>query len=99
MTRSAGTLKTCSQGHRYRKSSDCPTCPICEAERAPRDGFLSEISAPARRALENERIDTLAKLAGYTEREILRLHGMGPGTIPKLRSALQEAGLAFKPKG
>lgn len=33
MTRSARTLKTCSQGHRYRKSSDCPTCPICEAER------------------------------------------------------------------
>lgn len=98
MTRSAGTLKTCSKGHQYRKSSDCPTCPICEAERAPRDGFLSEIAAPARRALEHEGIDTLSKLADYTEREILQLHGMGPSTIPKLRNALRDAGLAFKAK-
>lgn len=95
MARSAGTLKTCGKGHRYRKSSDCPTCPICEAARAPRDGFLSEIAAPARRALEHQGIDTLSKLADYTEREILRLHGMGPSTIPKLRSALRDAGLAF----
>lgn len=98
MARSAGTLKTCSQGHRYRKSSDCPTCPVCEAERAPKEGFLSQIAAPARRALEHEGIDTLSKLADYTEREILRLHGMGPSTIPKLRSALQDAGLTFKAK-
>lgn len=98
MTQSAGTLKTCSKGHRYRKSSDCPTCPVCEAERAPKEGFLSQIAAPARRALEHEGIDTLSKLADYTEREILRLHGMGPSTIPKLRGALRDAGLAFKAK-
>lgn len=95
MARSAGTLKTCSQGHRYRKSSDCPTCPVCEAERAPKEGFLSQIAAPARRALEHEGIDTLSKLADC---EILRLHGMGPSTIPKLRSSLQDAGLTFKAK-
>lgn len=89
-------LKTCPNGHRFHKTSDCPTCPTCEAERAPESGFLSEISAPARRALEGEGIDTLAELSKYTERDILQLHGMGPSTIPKLRAALEAAGLTFE---
>ncbi len=35
------TLRTCEQGHEYYKSSDCPTCPVCEKERKPKEGFLS----------------------------------------------------------
>ncbi|MDY7042618.1 MAG: RNA polymerase alpha subunit C-terminal domain-containing protein [Bacillota bacterium] len=95
-TRSKETLRTCSNGHTYYKSSDCASCPICEAERAPRTGFLSRLVAPARRALENEHITTLETLSDYTEREILKLHGIGPSSIPILKRALEEAGLYFK---
>jgi predicted RecB family nuclease len=91
-----GTLRICKQGHRYHKSSDCPTCPHCEAERKPETGFLSQLSAPARRALENNGIKTVKQLAAHTEPEILGLHGMGPASLPKLRAALAEAGLKFK---
>ncbi|WP_459641126.1 helix-hairpin-helix domain-containing protein [Flavobacterium sp. CGRL2] len=44
--------RTCKKGHHYSKTSDCPTCPICEAQRKPKSGLLSVLSAPARRALE-----------------------------------------------
>ncbi|MEW6127660.1 MAG: RNA polymerase alpha subunit C-terminal domain-containing protein [Acidobacteriota bacterium] len=88
--------RTCKNGHRYFKSSDCPTCPICEAERKPESGFLSLIVAPARRALERAGITTPAQLAQYSEEEILNLHGMGKTTIPKLRNALKEQGLNFR---
>ncbi|MDQ0657796.1 DNA-directed RNA polymerase alpha subunit [Paenibacillus sp. W2I17] len=54
------------------------------------------LSAPARRALENEGITTLLQLAEYTEKEILKLHGIGPSAMPKLRNALEEEGLSFK---
>jgi DNA-directed RNA polymerase alpha subunit len=54
------------------------------------------LSAPARRALENAGITTLAHLAQYREKDILKLHGMGPGSMPKLRSLLQGQGLSFK---
>lgn len=91
-----GTLKTCPNGHQYYKSSDCPTCPLCEADKKPKEGFLSSLSAPARRALENEQITTLKKLSTFTEKEILKLHGMGPASIPTLRKVLNEAGLSFK---
>jgi predicted RecB family nuclease len=91
-----GTLRICKNGHKYYKSSDCPTCPVCEAERKPETGFLSLLSAPARRALENNGIKTLRKLASHSEKEILAFHGMGPGSLPKLRNALKNAGLAFK---
>lgn len=91
-----GERRTCPKGHTYYKSSDCPACPICEAEARPESGFLSELSAPARRALETEGITDATTLADYSEKEILALHGMGPSTMPKLRAVLAEAGLAFR---
>ncbi|MBK6949072.1 MAG: hypothetical protein IPH16_14345 [Haliscomenobacter sp.] len=89
-------LKTCKKGHQFYKSSDCPTCPICEEERKPKDNFLSLLVAPARRALENNGIMTLEQLSKYTEKEILGLHGVGKTTIPKLQKLLSEKELSFK---
>jgi hypothetical protein len=91
-----GTLRTCKNGHQYYKSSDCPTCPTCEAERKPDDGFLATLYAPARRALEREGVTTVEKLSEFTEVDILSLHGIGKTALPKLRSALQGAGLKFR---
>ncbi|WML45430.1 RNA polymerase alpha subunit C-terminal domain-containing protein [Neobacillus sp. PS3-40] len=96
MTTPIKTLKTCNKGHKYYKSSDCPTCPRCEQECKPENGFLASLSAPARRALENNGIVSLQKLSTYTEREILKFHGMGPASLPKLRSALKEERLSFR---
>jgi len=89
-------LKTCSNGHRFYKSSDCPVCPYCEQERKPKEGFLSMLGAPARRALENNNIKTIKQLSKLSEKEILRFHGMGPASLPILRKALNEKGLSFK---
>lgn len=89
-------LKTCSNGHKFYKSSDCPTCPICEKEKKPKNEFLAQLASPARRALMNEGITTLKQLSKYNEKEILKLHGMGQSSIPKLKKALADAGLAFR---
>lgn len=91
-----GERRTCASGHTYYKSSDCPVCPTCEAESRPRSGFLSEVSAPARRALEREGITDPAALSEYSEDEVLRLHGLGPSTMPTLKAVLAEAGLEFR---
>jgi len=90
------TLRTCEQGHEYYKSSDCPTCPDCEKEKKPTTGFLSLLSSPARNALQHHGIHTIEELSKYSEKEILKLHGMGPASLPKLRKALEESGLSFK---
>jgi predicted RecB family nuclease len=88
--------RVCPNGHRYEKTSDCPTCPICEAQRKPEHGLLSTLSAPARRALERLGIASAKDLSKHTEAEILALHGMGPGSLPKLRRALADEGLDFR---
>jgi predicted RecB family nuclease len=62
------TLRTRINGHSFHKSSDCPVCPVCESIAKPTDGFLSLLAAPARRALVNEGITSLEKLAGYTQK-------------------------------
>ena len=90
------TLRTCDKGHQYYKSSDCPSCPICEQERKPDSGFLAGLSAPARRALETNGITTLQQLSQFSEKDILKYHGMGPASLPKLKAALEEEGLSFK---
>ena len=89
------SLRTCPEGHQYYKSSDCPVCPICEQERKPQNGFISLLSAPARRALEHADITSLQKLSQKTEQEILALHGIGPGSMPALKKALKAEGLSF----
>lgn len=89
------TLRTCKNGHQYYKSSDCPICPTCEEAKRPKDGFLSLLSSPARRALENANITTLEKLSKYSECEILKLHGIGKTVIPILKRELEKAGLQF----
>lgn len=89
-------LKICEKGHQFFKNSDCPTCPVCEQESKPKDGFLRLLPAPARRALENRNIHTLDELSKFSEVEILKLHGMGKASLPKLRKALADAGLIFK---
>ncbi len=96
MASSPKTLRVCEKGHQYYKSSDCPACPTCEQERKSETAFLAKLSSPARRALEHEGITTLAKLSMYSEKEILKLHGIGPASMPTLKAALVAEGLTFK---
>ena len=96
MTSTNRSLRICSKGHQYYKSSSCPVCPICEKENKPDENILSVVGAPARRALEHAGIKTAKQLSRFTESELLQLHGMGPSSIPKLRSALASEGLSFK---
>lgn len=91
----AKQLKICERGHKFYKSSDCPTCPICAAQDKPETSFLALLSRPARGALEHAGITTVTELSRHTEREILKLHGMGPKSMPTLRQALQDAGMIF----
>ena len=88
--------KVCKEGHVFFKSSDCPTCPVCEAAGKPGSGFLGSLAAPARRALTSQGITTIEKLSKFTEKEILQLHGMGPATIPILKKELKKAKLSFQ---
>ncbi|MEA0562356.1 MULTISPECIES: RNA polymerase alpha subunit C-terminal domain-containing protein [Lysinibacillus] len=88
--------RVCEKGHTFFKSTDCPSCPTCDKENKPSSGFLSKLSSPARNALVHEGIDTLQKLSLYTEKEILNIHGIGPASLPILRSSLEEEGLSFK---
>ena len=88
-------LKTCDRGHQFYKSSACLICPICAALDKPEGGFLSLLSGPARGAMVHAGITTLAQLSKYSQQEILKLHGVGPKSLPILREALGEADMAF----
>lgn len=96
MTSQVSNKRTCKKGHHYFKTSDCPTCPICEREHKPQSGLLFVVSAPARRALENKGIETAQDLSKYSKKEIMLLHGIGPSSIPKLLSELKKQNLSFK---
>jgi predicted RecB family nuclease len=54
------------------------------------------LPAPARRAFENKGIKTVTDLSHYSKKEILKLHGVDLGSIPKLLEELQKEGLNFK---
>ncbi|PYF06815.1 RNA polymerase alpha subunit C-terminal domain-containing protein [Ureibacillus chungkukjangi] len=90
------SLRVCVKGHKFYKSSECQSCPKCNDENRPEFGFLSKLSSPARNALLHDGIETLQELSKYSEKEILKIHGIGPASLPILRSSLKELGLSFK---
>jgi len=53
------------------------------------------IGNPARNALEEEGIIRLGQLTKFSEKELLKLHGVGPKAIRLLREALARRGLSF----
>ena len=90
------TLKTCAKGHQFYKSSSCPVCPVCEKLKGSTLDFLQALSAPARRALERAKVNSLQQLATWREADLLALHGVGPASIPKLKALLEAEGLRFR---
>jgi len=57
---------------------------------------LPNIGRPAIRALAQIGVRNVDQLAGYTEREILALHGVGPKAIRILRPVMKELGVEFQ---
>ncbi len=92
------TKRTCKYGHTFYKSTDCPTCPTCEKLKEPKSGFLALLSNPARNALLHYGIDTVEKLSAHTEKEILKIHGIGKASLPIFKKALETEGLTFRDK-
>jgi hypothetical protein len=71
--------------------------PICAVHYVANGDFLKGVIAmPARRALEKENINSLEKLSGYSEKEIINLHGFGKNTIKKLKVYMKENNVSFK---
>lgn len=66
------------------------------AENLPKDNSLTTLSAPARRALENNGITTLEQLSKYSTKEVLKFHGMGKSSIPKLEKLLSDQNMSFR---
>lgn len=62
---------------------------------SPESDLPTNIGRPATRALVGAGYTRLEQLAGVTEAELLRLHGVGPKAIRLLREALAARGLAF----
>ncbi|MEO5876112.1 MAG: DNA-binding protein [Streptosporangiaceae bacterium] len=54
-----------------------------------------KIGAPATRALAHAGYVRLEQLTEVTEKELGKLHGMGPRALGILRAALAERGLSF----
>ena len=90
------TARTCKNGHVFTKSSDCKVCPQCEKDRLAKHNFLSNLAAPARRALENANIKTLKQVATYSEKDLLELHGFGKSSLPLIQKELETIGLTLR---
>ena len=87
--------KTCSKGHKFIKTSDCLVCPVC-AKSEDYPDWQAGLAAPARRALKAAGIDSLDQLSDWSRPELLRLHGLGPASLPQLVEALARRGLRLK---
>ena len=82
--------KNCINGHAFIKRSACTICPICEKNKELLNPFLSQFSAPARRAFEHAAILSLEEAMTYSKSELMGLHGVGNTTLLKLEKLALE---------
>lgn len=61
----------------------------------PESDLPKDLGQPARRALIGAGYWRLDQLTAVSEAEIMRLHGVGPNALEKLRRALHAKGLSF----
>ena len=57
---------------------------------------LPKLSAPTMRALAGIQVQQLEDLTKFSTKELLALHGFGPGSIKALQKVLSENNLSFK---
>ncbi|MDQ1095586.1 MULTISPECIES: DNA-directed RNA polymerase subunit alpha C-terminal domain-containing protein [Chryseobacterium] len=63
----------------------------------PESDFLKDIlPVTARRALEREKIDSLEKLCGYSEAEILQMQGFGKYSMQRLKKYMKDHQADFR---
>ncbi len=58
-------------------------------------GDLPKLASPARRVLEGAGYVRLAQLTTVRESDLMKLHGMGPNALERLRQALHAKGWSF----
>jgi DNA-directed RNA polymerase alpha subunit len=58
---------------------------------------LPKVAKPAERALQQAGFTELEQLSDVSESELLQLHGMGPNAMQRIKAALHEHGLDFRP--
>ena len=91
---SAGAVSAC-----YPPDCSCATLEVnVDLEKpasAEGDEWPLGVASPARRALREVGITRLAQLTSFSEKELLKLHGVGPKAIRLLREALAQRGMTF----
>jgi hypothetical protein len=60
------------------------------------DGLPAGLGKPAERALAQAGYVRLEQFEQVSEAELLRLHGVGPKAVRRLREVLDERGLSFR---
>jgi DNA-directed RNA polymerase alpha subunit len=56
---------------------------------------FNKLAKPVQRALANAGINNLEELAKLTEKELMKLHGIGKSTLPILKEAIAKKQLSF----
>lgn len=59
------------------------------------DILLPKLAKPAQRALQNAGITTLEQLAGYSEKDLSQLHGIGKNALITIHVILKTYGLSL----
>lgn len=57
---------------------------------------MRKLGTPARKAIQNAKIETLEDLAGWTEKDFAALNGIGHNAMNSCREVLLAHGLTFK---
>ena len=55
------------------------------------------LAAPARRALINAKLIKITDLKKISEKNLMALHGMGPGSLPIIKREMKKFKIKFKP--
>lgn len=92
------TIKNCPNGHEFLSNWDDDECPKCKNVITEESSIEKIVNPTAKSLIESIGIKKIGDFRKIKESDIIKINGIGKGTVAKLKKSLEKMEIEFLPE-